>query len=546
MDTNNSFHRRPLPSTCISLSSQRGQELFQSALRNNGTKAFFDLISQYHTQTEPAYCGPSTLVMILNALNVDPRKPWKPDAPWRWYSEEMLNCCIDLETIKKTGITFSTFVCLAKCQGLCADEYYASSSTVEEFQRIVEKSCCGGDGSGNHSGSSISNSDHGDDDTFRNSKSSKNHCQECNALQEQQQPKMYLAVSLQSKSFDNRREVAISLPLLHMTKYPIMFLYWTPHDSNMFLIGFLWICSFGPCNRWILRRTRAEDFIALSFEPDEQIYNAGSLVSSSLTGNTTTTATTTATATACLYLPQSILFRSKRSQNPARRQFQAFLKNEPRETSSSLLTFSQVYNYWTDHGTNIRKVWSILEPAPVPIDEEGCDTVKRLLSLIRELLRCTWSMDHSSNRANRNNHGKDTNSNSSRTSSHNNTNMSNISCNMRSIIMEDMDDKFVPCSMRTVHITALETIYVIYLSTLEKSDASKIILKGIEKVVSSQKGDATTSSSNNSSENGQVAAVETSITNDIIISQLLAEADLIQKAIEFSNYQNCSRRGCCS
>ena len=30
----------------------------------------------------------------------------------------MLNCCVDINQVKQTGITFSTFACLAKCQGL--------------------------------------------------------------------------------------------------------------------------------------------------------------------------------------------------------------------------------------------------------------------------------------------------------------------------------------------------------------------------------------------------------------------------------------------
>lgn len=72
-----SFYRRQLPDTCIALSSKKGKELFSSSLLNNGLKSFFLLIEQFTTQSEPAYCGISTLVMILNALSVDPRQTWK-------------------------------------------------------------------------------------------------------------------------------------------------------------------------------------------------------------------------------------------------------------------------------------------------------------------------------------------------------------------------------------------------------------------------------------------------------------------------------------
>jgi hypothetical protein len=39
--------------------------------------SFFDLIAHFSTQDEPAYCGLASLAMVLNALNVDPRRPWK-------------------------------------------------------------------------------------------------------------------------------------------------------------------------------------------------------------------------------------------------------------------------------------------------------------------------------------------------------------------------------------------------------------------------------------------------------------------------------------
>ncbi|ELR22440.1 phytochelatin synthase [Acanthamoeba castellanii str. Neff] len=60
---------------------------------------------------EPAYCGLGTLAMVLNALAIDPQRIWK--GPWRWFSEELLDCCSPLEVVKKNGITISEFVCLA-------------------------------------------------------------------------------------------------------------------------------------------------------------------------------------------------------------------------------------------------------------------------------------------------------------------------------------------------------------------------------------------------------------------------------------------------
>ena len=50
--------------------------------------------------------------MSLNALQIDPDRLWK--GPWRWFSEELLDCCTPLDDVKTRGITFEEFVCLAK------------------------------------------------------------------------------------------------------------------------------------------------------------------------------------------------------------------------------------------------------------------------------------------------------------------------------------------------------------------------------------------------------------------------------------------------
>lgn len=56
------------------------------------------------TQDEPAFCGLATLAMVLNALSIDPGRSWK--GPWRWFNENMLDCCKPLEKVKEEGIAF--------------------------------------------------------------------------------------------------------------------------------------------------------------------------------------------------------------------------------------------------------------------------------------------------------------------------------------------------------------------------------------------------------------------------------------------------------
>ena len=40
--------------------------------------------------------------MVLNALAIDPRRAWK--GPWRWFHEQMLDCCQPLSQVLQTGI----------------------------------------------------------------------------------------------------------------------------------------------------------------------------------------------------------------------------------------------------------------------------------------------------------------------------------------------------------------------------------------------------------------------------------------------------------
>merc|ERR1719436_1085253 len=116
--------------------------MFKEAMNGqngSGMGCFFRLIEQFRTQDEPAFCGLSTLTMVLNALNVDPGKTWK--GPWRWFHEGMLDCCEPLEEIKERGIAWSKFVCLARCNGLLVDSRRAdeNSGSLADFRRMVEE-----------------------------------------------------------------------------------------------------------------------------------------------------------------------------------------------------------------------------------------------------------------------------------------------------------------------------------------------------------------------------------------------------------------------
>ena len=56
-----------LPDSDISLSTPEGEALLVGAEARND---FFPLSIHFATQVNPAYCGPASIAMVLNALNI--------------------------------------------------------------------------------------------------------------------------------------------------------------------------------------------------------------------------------------------------------------------------------------------------------------------------------------------------------------------------------------------------------------------------------------------------------------------------------------------
>ncbi|KAJ3095642.1 hypothetical protein HDU97_006749 [Phlyctochytrium planicorne] len=131
------FYKRPLPDTCVAFQSAHGKTIFCRAVHTPYMEAYYALSMHYTTQNEPAYCGLTTLCMVLNTLEVDPLRRWK--GPWRWYDEEMLECCRPLSEVKEEGITLMEFDCTARCNGLKAVTVRADKTTKEEFVRDIKR-----------------------------------------------------------------------------------------------------------------------------------------------------------------------------------------------------------------------------------------------------------------------------------------------------------------------------------------------------------------------------------------------------------------------
>jgi len=131
------FYRRPLPESCIVFSSTEGRQIFREALELGGMEGYFALAEQFHTQAEPAFCGLGTMVVVLNALAIDPGRIWR--GVWRWYGEEMLDCCRSLPVIQETGITLDEFVCISRCNGAKVSAYRYTERSLDEFRQDVQQ-----------------------------------------------------------------------------------------------------------------------------------------------------------------------------------------------------------------------------------------------------------------------------------------------------------------------------------------------------------------------------------------------------------------------
>jgi glutathione gamma-glutamylcysteinyltransferase len=138
VDAASTLHRRPLPGSLVPFSSEPGRALFREALEQGHLEAFFPLIEQFHTQSDPAFCGLGSLVMVLNALGVDPGRVWR--GPWRWFSEELLDCCTPLSKVQVAGVTIDEVACLARCNGAEVELGSPARHDLAEFRAAVDAS----------------------------------------------------------------------------------------------------------------------------------------------------------------------------------------------------------------------------------------------------------------------------------------------------------------------------------------------------------------------------------------------------------------------
>ena len=117
-----SVHKRVLPPDLTAFSSQEGKRYLMEAFAAGTAESYWKLTEHFVNQSDPAFCGVTTLLMCLNAMCIDPNVRWR--GGWRFYgSEDVLldRCCFSAERIRRKGIVLEDFARLGRCHGLNID-----------------------------------------------------------------------------------------------------------------------------------------------------------------------------------------------------------------------------------------------------------------------------------------------------------------------------------------------------------------------------------------------------------------------------------------
>jgi glutathione gamma-glutamylcysteinyltransferase len=72
-----SLYKRQMTKMGIPFNSPKSENMLKECLAEGTCSSFFSLADQLQTQSEPTFCGLSTLASVLNSLGIDPRHKWK-------------------------------------------------------------------------------------------------------------------------------------------------------------------------------------------------------------------------------------------------------------------------------------------------------------------------------------------------------------------------------------------------------------------------------------------------------------------------------------
>jgi hypothetical protein len=136
----------PLPPGLIGLDSEEGEALLFEA---EARAAYLPLSLQFVTQSNQAFCGVASTIMVLNALKVPAPETaaWKPFAAFDQDNifNDATEAVVPRAVIEKRGMTLTQLAGLSGVFGLKAEIHHASDSTVRDFRRLASEALDSGD-----------------------------------------------------------------------------------------------------------------------------------------------------------------------------------------------------------------------------------------------------------------------------------------------------------------------------------------------------------------------------------------------------------------
>jgi hypothetical protein len=131
----------PLPETLIALPTPEGEALLFGAEARND---YFPLSIHFTTQGNPAYCGPATIAMVLNALNV-PRPASEATTGLGMFDQENIFTPA-VEAVKPAsaileppyGMTLDELGGVLAAHNLKVNVVHASDTDLESFRRTAK------------------------------------------------------------------------------------------------------------------------------------------------------------------------------------------------------------------------------------------------------------------------------------------------------------------------------------------------------------------------------------------------------------------------
>jgi hypothetical protein len=130
----------PLPDNLINLNSSKGSALLHDS---EALQSYWPLSIHFVTQKNQAFCGPASIVMVLNALAIpapttpefDPYKTFTQDNVFNSATEKVL----PQETLRKIGMTLDQIGAFVAAYGVTAEVHHASKSSIDEFRTLARQ-----------------------------------------------------------------------------------------------------------------------------------------------------------------------------------------------------------------------------------------------------------------------------------------------------------------------------------------------------------------------------------------------------------------------